>query len=170
LVRSSGRLLTARHTGTYKQYLRSPEAYTTLIPDGVPDHVAGPIMCSAATMYTSLKASGLRPGDWAVFAGGGGGVGIQGVQLASAMGLRPVVIDSGEEKRKLAFEYGAEAFHSFEESKDLAADVIATCGGVGAHGVFVTAGAAYPAALSYLGNRVGGVVRSFLSVSLLAFL
>jgi alcohol dehydrogenase, propanol-preferring len=143
VVRQPGAFLTVGYTGTYKQYLRSPEAYTTLIPDDVPDHIAGPIMCSAATMYTSLKASGLQPGDWAVFPGGGGGVGIQGVQLASAMGFRPVVIDSGEEKRKLALEYGAEAFHSFEDSKDLAAEVIATCGGVGAHGVFVTAGESY---------------------------
>ncbi|KAH0827724.1 hypothetical protein AYO21_08896 [Fonsecaea monophora] len=144
--------------GTYKQYLRSPEAYTTLIPDGVPDHIAGPVMCSASTMYSSLKESGLRPGDWAVFVGGGGGVGIQGVQLASAMGIRPIVVDSGREKRKVALEYGAEAFLDFKESKNVAAEAVATCGGIGAHGVFVTAGEGYPTALSFLGNRVGGKV------------
>ena len=72
--------------GSYKQYISSPERYTTLIPDGVSDYVAGPIMCSAATIYTSIKASKLRPGQWAIFPGGGGGVGIQGVQLAAAMG------------------------------------------------------------------------------------
>lgn len=139
--------------------MRSPERYTTLIPDDVPDYLAGPIMCSASTMYTSLKESELVPGNWAVFPGGGGGVGIQGVQLAAAMGFRPVVIDSGEEKKKLALELGAEAFLDFKESKDLAAEVIAICGGIGAHGVFVTAGESYPAALSYLGNRLGGRVR-----------
>lgn len=68
--------------GSYKQYVVSPERYTTLIPDGVNDYVAGPIMCSASTIYTSIKESGLRPGDWAVFPGAGGGVGMQGVQLA----------------------------------------------------------------------------------------
>jgi len=71
-------------------------------PQGISDYVAGPVMCSASTVYTSIKESQLRPGNWAVFPGGGGGVGIQGVQLASAMGLRPIVVDSGEEKKKLA--------------------------------------------------------------------
>lgn len=56
--------------------------YTSRIPEGVPDHVAGPIMCSASTMHRSLLDSCLRPGNFVVFPGGGGGVGIQGVQLA----------------------------------------------------------------------------------------
>ena len=68
--------------GTYQQYLTSPAIYTTRIPDGVSDEVAGPIMCSASTMHRALIDSGLKPGNWVVFPGGGGGVGIQGVQLA----------------------------------------------------------------------------------------
>lgn len=68
--------------GTYMQYLTSPAVYTSRIPDGVSDEVAGPIMCSASTMHRALVDSGLKPGNWVVFPGGGGGVGIQGVQLA----------------------------------------------------------------------------------------
>lgn len=68
--------------GTYRQFLTSPARYTSRIPDGVPDEVAGPIMCSASTMHRALVDSGLKPGSWVVFPGGGGGVGIQGVQLA----------------------------------------------------------------------------------------
>lgn len=68
--------------GTYQEYLVSPAIYTSRIPDGVPDEVAGPIMCSASTMHRALIESGLKPGAWVVFPGGGGGVGIQGVQLA----------------------------------------------------------------------------------------
>lgn len=147
-------------TGTYQQYLRSPESYTTLIPDDVHDYIAGPIMCSASTLYTSLKEADLNPGDWAVFPGGGGGTGSQGVQLASAMGVRPIVIDSGEAKRKLALELGAEAFLDFNESEDLAAEVIKICDGIGAHSVFVTAGQSYPAALSFTGSRVGAKVMA----------
>ena len=69
--------------GTYQQYLTSPAIYTTRIPDGVSDEVAGPIMCSASTMHRALIDSGLKAGQWVVFPGGGGGVGIQGVQLAA---------------------------------------------------------------------------------------
>lgn len=39
-------------------------------------------MCSASTMHRALIDSGLKPTNWVVFPGGGGGVGIQGVQLA----------------------------------------------------------------------------------------
>jgi len=152
-------VLTGFHTdGTYKQYVRSPERYTTLIPDGVSDYVAGPVMCSASTIYTSLKESGLRPGQWAVFPGGGGGVGIQGVQLAEAMGFRAIVVDTGDDRRELATSLGAEAFVDFKTSSDVTADVIKLTDGIGAHGVFVTAPQSYGNALSYLGSRVSGVV------------
>lgn len=152
-------VFTGLHTdGTYKQYVRSPEKYTTIIPDGVSDYVAGPIMCSASTIYTSLKNSGLRPGQWAVFPGGGGGVGIQGVQLAEAMGFRPIVVDTGDERRKLAMSLGAEHFIDFKEEKDTTAKVIEICDGIGSHAVIVTAPQAYPVAMSYLGSRAGGMV------------
>ena len=144
-------------TGSYKQYIKSPERYTTLIPDGVSDYVAGPVMCSASTIYTSLKTANLKPGQWAVFPGGGGGVGIQGVQLAEAMGLRPIVVDTGADKEKLARSLGAEHFLDFREVKDVAGEIVRITEG-GAHGVFVTAPQSYSAALSYLGQRCGGKV------------
>ena len=109
-------------------------------------------------MYRSLRESRLTAGDWAVFPGGGGGVGIQGVQLAKAMGMRPIVVDAGSDKRALALEMGAEAFIDFVETPDAAQAVIQVADGVGAHGVFVTAPAAYKTALSYVGDRVGAVV------------
>ncbi|KAL3481349.1 chaperonin 10-like protein [Aspergillus californicus] len=144
--------------GTYQQYIVSPARYATPIPEEIPDEVAAPVMCSASTIYRSLVESRLQPGDWAVFPGGGGGVGIQGVQLASAMGMRPIVVDSGAGKRTLALKMGAEAFVDFREVSDPASAVVQTADGVGGHGVFVTAHAAYPTALAYLGQRVGGVV------------
>lgn len=93
-------------------------------------------MCSASTIYTSIKESGLKPGQWAVFPGGGGGVGIQGVQLAAAMGIRPVVVDTGDERRKLALSLGAEHFVDFKEGDPVPKVLELTEGG--AHAVFVT--------------------------------
>ncbi|KAL4804157.1 glycosyl hydrolase family 76-domain-containing protein [Aspergillus unguis] len=144
--------------GTYQQYIVSPAHYATPIPDGIPDEIAAPVMCSASTIYRSLAESRLQPGDWAVFPGGGGGVGIQGVQLASAMGMRPIVVDTGDAKRDLALKMGAEAFIDFKTVPDVAAAVVEAADGIGGHGVFVTAQAAYPQALSYLGTRIGGAV------------
>jgi propanol-preferring alcohol dehydrogenase len=59
--------------GTYQQYIVSPARYTTPIPDGIPDYIAAPIMCSASTMVRALAESNLKPSNWAVFPGGGGG-------------------------------------------------------------------------------------------------
>jgi len=144
--------------GSYQQYISHPARYASPIPDGVDDYTAGPIMCSASTIYRSLVESELRPGDIAAFPGGGGGVGIQGVQLAKAMGLRPIVIDSGEAKRELALKMGAEAFVDFRDEKDVAAAVVKAADGVGAHGVFVTAPSAYASAISLTGTRIGAKV------------
>lgn len=124
----------------------------------MPDEIAAPIMCSASTIYRSILESNLKAGSWVAFPGGGGGVGIQGVQLAKAFGMRPIVIDTGGDKRKLAMEMGAEAFVDFKEVDDPAKTVVDTADGVGVHGVFVTAPAAYKTAVSYVGDRVGAVV------------
>ncbi|KAI9688718.1 MAG: hypothetical protein M1822_001075 [Bathelium mastoideum] len=145
-------------TGSYQQYVVSPAKYTSPIPEGVSDYVAGPVMCSASTIYRSLVESELRPGDWACFPGGGGGVGIQGVQLAKAMGFRPVVVDTGDAKRDLALKMGAEAFVDFKTSSDVGEEVAKVADGKGAHGVFVTAPAAYNTALSLTGTRIGAKV------------
>ncbi|KAJ5118231.1 Polyketide synthase enoylreductase [Penicillium atrosanguineum] len=144
--------------GTYQQYLVSPARYASPIPDGVPDEIAAPIMCSASTIYRSIVESNLKAGSWVCFPGGGGGVGIQGVQLAKAFGMRPIVVDTGADKRKLAIEMGAEAFVDFQESEDPSQSVIDIADGVGVHGVFVTAPAAYKTATSYVGDRVGSIV------------
>ena len=63
--------------------------------------------------------------------------------LLRAMGMRPIVVDGGEAKKKLCMEVGAEAFVDFRETKDVAAEVIKIADGVGAHGVLVTAYQAY---------------------------
>ena len=82
----------------------------------------------------------------------------QGVQLAKIMGMRPIVIDGGEAKRKLALEMGAEHFIDFRESNNVAAAVKEAADGIGAHGVIVTAHQAYQDAISYVGARVGAKI------------
>lgn len=57
--------------------------------------------------------------------------------------MRPIAIDGGEAKKKLCLSMGAEEFVDFRESKDVPAEVVKIAGGVGAHGVVVTAYQAY---------------------------
>ncbi|KAH8802556.1 putative alcohol dehydrogenase [Xylogone sp. PMI_703] len=152
-------LMTGIHrAGTYQQYITSPANYLTPIPDEVSDEVAAPIMCSACTIHHSLEEANLPTGSWACFPGGGGGVGIQGIQLAKAMGLRPIAIDTGAAKRDLCLRMGAEVFIDFKKSTDPVAEVINATDGIGAHGVFVTAPAAYRDAVGLTGLRVGAKI------------
>ena len=64
--------------------------------------------------------------------------------------MRPIVIDGGEEKKKLALSMGAEEFIDFKETQDVAARVKEIAGGIGAHGVLVTAYQAYKGQLNTL--------------------
>lgn len=57
--------------------------------------------------------------------------------------MRPIAIDGGEAKEKLCMEIGAEAFVDFTKTKDVAGRIKEIAGGVGAHGVVVTAYQAY---------------------------
>lgn len=109
-------------------------------------------------MLRSLEESGLQPGQWAVFPGGGGGVGIQGIQLAKAMGFRPIAIDAGPAKRELCLQMGAEHFVDFRECENVVGEVVKLADGLGAHAVFVTAPQAYANAVALTGRRIGSKV------------
>lgn len=71
--------------GTFQQYCVADGRYTSRIPDGVPDEYAAPILCGGVTAYTACKRSGVRPGQWIVVPGAGGGLGHFAVQYARAM-------------------------------------------------------------------------------------
>ena len=74
------------------------------------------------------------------------------------MGMRPIVIDSGDAKNKLSKEMGAEEFVDFKEHSDVAARVKEVADGIGAHGILVTAYQAYKDAFSYIGDRIGAKI------------
>lgn len=138
--------------GSYQQYVLGEASHVMKIPDGVPDDIAAPIMCSGATIYRAIKEAGFQPGDWVAFVGAGGGVGHMGVMYAKAMGMRPIAIDGGSEKGDLCKSIGAEHFVDFTQVQDVNAEVIRLTDGLGAHGVIVTAtgGAAYRSAVGML--------------------
>jgi propanol-preferring alcohol dehydrogenase len=122
--------------GTFQQYAISDGRYTSRIPDGVKDEEAGPIMCGGVTAYTACKRSTVKPGQWLVVTGAGGGLGHFAVQYAKAMGMRVIAIDGGDEKRDLCKKLGAEVFIDYLVVKDIPAEVVKTTTH-GAHAVIV---------------------------------
>ena len=75
------------------------------------------------------------------------------MQLARAMGIRPIVIDTSNSRRDLALKMGAEAFIDFQPSKNAAEEVKEITDGISAHGVFTTALQGYRDAISYTCSR-----------------
>ncbi|KAG5795918.1 hypothetical protein H9Q69_005063 [Fusarium xylarioides] len=110
-------LNTGKHVpGTLQEYMIADARYVTEIPDGLAGEVAAPLLCAGLTMagaVSKLKGYADR-GDWVVISGSGGGLGHLGVQIASRLnGLRVIAVDTGDSRRKLSLESGAEHFVDF---------------------------------------------------------
>lgn len=115
-------------------------------------------MCGGVTVYAALSRSDVRPGDWIVVAGAGGGLGHLAVQYAKAMGARVVGVDAGDGKRALCTELGADDFIDYSahaSDAELAASIKKATGGGGARVVLVCAASAkaYGQVMSWLGFR-----------------
>ncbi|KAL5512792.1 hypothetical protein ACEPAG_3058 [Sanghuangporus baumii] len=140
--------------GTFCEFTVASVDFVVPIPDALTDAEAAPIMCAGLTVYNALQQCDARVGNWVVIPGAGGGLGHLAIQYAATMGLRVLAIDSGEDKRKLVLELGAEKWIDYKESKDLVSDIITATEG-GAHAAVITTGsiAVYNQAVGYLRNR-----------------
>ena len=76
--------------GGYATSITVNETFAFPIPDGIPLHVAGPLMCAGVTTYAPLSRHA-KKGD-KVGVVGIGGLGHMGLQYAAAMGCRVVAI------------------------------------------------------------------------------
>lgn len=126
--------------GTFQQYCIAKAAHVARIPKECALDAIAPVLCAGITVYKGLKESGVKPGQWVAIVGAGGGLGSLACQYAKAMGCRVIGIDTGDEKKKMVTELGAETFVDFASSKNLVADVQkATPDGLGPHAVILVA-------------------------------
>jgi D-arabinose 1-dehydrogenase-like Zn-dependent alcohol dehydrogenase len=61
-------------TGTFQQYTLGPANYVTPIPESLDSADAAPMLCAGVTVYSALRKSGAKSGDWIALLGAGGGV------------------------------------------------------------------------------------------------
>jgi uncharacterized zinc-type alcohol dehydrogenase-like protein len=92
--------------GGYSNAVVVDKNYVIRIPDGVDLAAAGPIMCSAVTVYSPLRHWNIRKGS-KVGIIGLGGLGHIGVKIAKAMGAEVVVFTTTEAKIADAKRFGA---------------------------------------------------------------
>ena len=113
--------------------------------------MAAPMLCAGVTVYSALRKSGAKSGDWVAIMGAGGGLGHLACQIAAkGMGFRVIGIDAGS-KKDFALECGAEVFIDFEKQK-AEDEVKKVTGGLGAQAVLVltAANGAYADAMGLL--------------------
>lgn len=92
--------------GGYSDKIVIDEHFGIKIPADAPVEKLGPLMCAGITVYSPLKAAGIKKGDKVAIAGFGG-LGHLAVQYAVAFGAEVTVFDLTEEKRPLASQLGA---------------------------------------------------------------
>lgn len=97
--------------GSFQQYAIASAAHSTKLPKNVDLDAVAPILCAGETVYRGLKQSNARPGMSVAIVGAGGGLGSLAQQYAKAMGLRPIAIDGGQEKKEMCEKLGSEVRH-----------------------------------------------------------
>jgi propanol-preferring alcohol dehydrogenase len=134
--------------GTFQQYVVAHARFVTRIPESLGSEKAAPLLCAGITVFGAIKKTGLKPGQWLVIIGAGGGIGHLGIQVAKHLGYRVIAVDTEDEKRKLCIELGAELFLDFK-TDDVEKGVKELTNGYGAHAVICLSGnvAAYTQAL-----------------------
>jgi alcohol dehydrogenase, propanol-preferring len=135
--------------------------YVTPIPENLSDSDAAGHLCAGVTVYSALRKTNAKPGDWVAIIGAGGGLGHLAVQIAAkGFNYRVIGVDS-DEKHQIVSDSGAEHFvgiGSREAPVDTTAEVRKLTNGAGAQAVVVVAAAngAYASSVPMLkfGGRV----------------
>ncbi|MCA9174234.1 MAG: zinc-binding dehydrogenase [Planctomycetales bacterium] len=97
--------------GAFAERLAIPRADFNVValPHDLDDAAAAGLGCRVTTAFRALvDRAGLQPQEW-VAVHGCGGVGLAAIQIAAALGARPVAVDIREDKLQLARAFGAVA-------------------------------------------------------------
>lgn len=93
------------------------------LPESISNAAAAALGCRVGTAYRAIAAqAAVKPGDW-VAIHGCGGVGLAAVQIAAALGARPIAVDIRSAPLELATTFGAEATLNSAEVDNLPAAI-----------------------------------------------
>lgn len=100
--------------GGYSSHSRVHEQFVFKVPENIPSHEAGPMMCAGLTVYSPLKRTGTGPGK-KVGVVGIGGLGHFALLWANAMGAEVWALSHSPNKEAEAKKLGAHHFVSTQE-------------------------------------------------------
>lgn len=93
--------------GTFQEYVAVSARCSTRIPEGVSSAEAAPMLCAGLTVYSALKKSKPRKGEWLVVMGAGGGLGHLACQIASrGFGQRVIGVEMVLARNPLSWRAG----------------------------------------------------------------
>jgi NADPH:quinone reductase-like Zn-dependent oxidoreductase len=101
-------VLGERDNGTYAEYIRVPAKNCFAVPAGWSFEEAAALPLVYVTVWRMLISHvDLKPGEWILIMGAGGGIATAALILAVAVGARIIVTSSSEVKLARAIEHGA---------------------------------------------------------------
>jgi NADPH2:quinone reductase len=173
--------------GSYCELALAHEMLTFAIPDAIDDDTAAAFPVVAGTSYAMLSLiARLQAGQGLLLHSAAGGVGTTALQIAKALGARPIITTVGSDaKKKLLEELGADAVVNYRSENYVEKALALTDGkGVGvilnplggellerdldclaSFGRLVCFGNASGAPASFLSNQLQGSCRSVLGFS-----
>lgn len=117
--------------GVLADLIAVPEESLVRIPDTLTAEEAATLPCAALTAWHALVVrGGLAAGD-TVLVQGTGGVALFGLQIASALGARTIVLSSSDEKRERAMRLGAWATVNYRTTPEWDVEVRKLTDGIG---------------------------------------
>jgi len=117
--------------GMLSQYVTLNENGLVTIPKHLSYEEAATLPCAGVTAWNALVTRGhTEPGDF-VLLQGTGGVSILGLQLALALGAKPVITSSSDDKLARARKLGAAATINYKNTPDWEKAVLDATGGGG---------------------------------------
>jgi acryloyl-coenzyme A reductase len=95
--------------GGYAEFISVPENMGIRIPDGVDWSAAALSCCPIGTSLRAIKTvGGMQPGDTVLINGASGGLGVHQIQIARALGGRPIAVTTSASKVGFLKSLGAE--------------------------------------------------------------
>lgn len=117
--------------GMLSEYVTLDENGLVRLPKYLSFEEAATLPCAGVTAWNALVTRGhTQPGDF-VLLQGTGGVSVLGLQLARALGAKPVITSSSDEKLERAKALGAFAIINYQTTPEWEKAVVAATGGGG---------------------------------------
>ncbi len=102
--------------GGYAEYVAVPAGQVLPLPEGFSLEQAASVMEVAATCWSNLMMTArIKQGDLVLLHGGGGGIGLFGIQLAKSLGARVAVTAGSAQKLAICKDYGADVLINYRE-------------------------------------------------------